>query len=140
MRLHLHLLAVPVALGACFNVTDPPSPPPPVDPPVVACTPPTAVVRCGDPFAALDASDDASADASADAAGDAGCDAGTTKYDPCQLPPSVCADSHWAAYFDDGTCGADGKCELVTKYHYCETGCAAGACISRGFTAPSRGF
>ncbi len=59
--------------------------------------------------------------------------------DICSLPPSVCADDHWAAYFDDGTC-IDGTCQLVTKYHYCTDGCASGACNSHRGTLPSRGF
>jgi hypothetical protein len=86
----------------------------------------------------MDASDDAAA---GDASADAGPDSGTAGYwyDTCQLPPSVCADSHWAAYFDNGTC--DGHtCQLVTKYHYCATGCFGGGCASSGETASNRGF
>jgi len=121
----------PLAVAACFNVTDPPNPPPVVDPPVIACTLPTEAGAC-------DAGDPSDADDAGDAAA---CDAGPVYYgNPCALPPSVCADSHWAAYFDDGTCGADGKCVLVTKYHYCATGCSYGACIYNGPTAARRGF
>src|SRR5678816_547520 len=129
-----------IALGACFNVTDPDHPPPVVDPPVIACTAPTdAGPDCGDPFFYPS---DADVDADAGAVASTTCDAG--KPSPyldyaCQLPPSVCADSHWAAYFDNGTC-VNGTCQLVTKYHYCATGCSGGGCVSSGFTAPSRGF
>ena len=124
------VVALPVlTLGACFNVTSPDGPPPHVDPPVVACTMPVDAGACPDA-----SSDDAEALVT-------GCDAGppTPYYSECMMPPSVCADSHWAAYFDDGTC-VSGKCELVTKYHYCETGCSHGACYSSGPTAAGRGF
>lgn len=110
-----------IALGACFNVTDPDHPPPVVDPPVISCTVPTDA-GC-DPFSTT-------------------CDAGKPVYLDyiCELPPSVCADSHWAAYFDNGTC-VNGTCQLVTKYHYCATGCSNGGCVvNNGPTAPSRGF
>ena len=115
-------------LVACSS-SQPPGPPPVVSPPVIACTPPSDAGACadgGDPFAT---------DAAA-------CDAGAAQYvaDPCALPPSVCADGRWAAYFDNGTCGADGKCQLVTKYHYCDTGCLNGDCIFNGPTAAGRGF
>jgi len=94
-----------------------------VDPPVIACTPPSDAGAC-DPFST-----------------DAGtCDAGAAYANPCELPPSVCADSHWAAYFDNGTCGANGQCELVTQYHYCDSGCQGGACISNRPTLAGRGF
>jgi hypothetical protein len=121
-----------IALGACFNVTSPNDPPPHVDPPVVACTMPVEASDAS--CVAADASDDAAALVT-------GCDAGppVQQYGECMMPPSVCADSHWAAYFDDGTC-VNGKCELVTKYHYCETGCTGGRCISTGSTAAGRGF
>lgn len=108
-------------LAACSNdlgssTFDASLPPPPlVTPPVVACTMP---------------------DAGCDAAW---CDAGYMPASTCALPPSVCADGHWAAYFDDGVC-VSGTCQLVTKYHYCDQGCMYGACISNRPTAPSRGF
>lgn len=122
-----------IALGACFNVTSPDGPPPHVDPPVIACTVPTeSDASCSTPEASTE-------DAAAVLV--TGCDAGppVQQYDQCTLPPSVCADSHWAAYFDDGTC-VKGTCELVTKYHYCETGCSHGACIFHGSTLAGRGF
>lgn len=129
--MRLAFLVAPLAVAACFNVTDPPNPPPVVDPPIIACTLPTEAGAC-------DAGDPSDADDAGDAAT---CDAGPVYYgNPCALPPSVCADSHWAAYFDDGTCGADGECVLVTKYHYCATGCSYGACIYNGPTAARRGF
>ncbi len=102
-----------------------PGTPPVVDPPVVACTTPSVVESCAD----------------ASIFSDASCDAGShvPESDECTLPRSVCADSHWAAYFDNGTC-VNGTCELVTKYYYCETGCSGGACYSTGPTFPGRGF
>ena len=122
----MRLLFLSVFFAACSN--GPPAPPPTVDPPVVACNVPSDAGTC-DPFATPDADADGGT-----------CDAGAPAGDPCALPPSVCADSHWAAYFDNGVCGADGKCELVTKYHYCETGCLQGACIQNGPTFAGRGF
>ena len=56
----------------------------------------------------------------------------------CAMPPSVCADSSWLAYFDDGAC-VDGQCHLVTKYYFCETGCSKGACIHSCPTANPNG-
>lgn len=84
--------------------------------------------------------DGATDDASADDAGAA--DASQPPppppyYDTCTLPPSVCADSHWLAYFDNGVC-VNGTCQLVTKYHWCVTGCTGGSCYSSGETAPQR--
>ncbi len=106
---------------ACTTTATTPDPTP-VAAPVVACSPPV------DAGASCDAADDA-------------CDAAPPTYyqDTCLVPPSVCADSHWAAYFDDGIC-VNGRCELATKYHYCETGCQGGACIRYGGTNPGRGF
>lgn len=103
-----------VPASSMFDASLPP--PPHVTPPVVACALPDA--GC----------DDAQCDA-----------AGLAAYNTCTLPPSVCADGHWAAYFDNGVC-VQGTCELVTKYHYCDQGCANGACISNHSTAPTRGF
>src|SRR5258706_9317951 len=45
----------------------------------------------------------------------------------CAMPPSVCADANWLAYFDDGEC-VDGQCRLITKYYFCDTGCNGGSC------------
>lgn len=63
--------------------------------------------------------------------------ASLSTLDPCAAPPSVCADGYWLAYFDHGEC-LDGRCLLVTKYFYCQTGCDHGSCISNHPTAPSR--
>lgn len=124
-----------VAVLICFAATvacasSAPAPPP-VPPPVVACTPSVDAGVC-----------DAATSDDGGPAALATCDGGAAPYyDTCQLPPSVCADSRWAAYFDNGVCGANGTCELVTKYHYCDSGCQGGGCINnRPTLAGGRGF
>jgi hypothetical protein len=127
MTLRLSLLACALLACSTPSPTDNPdvNAPPVVTPPTIACSPPPPDGGCDD---------------AGDSGDDAACDGGPVYYyDKCTLPPSVCADSHWAAYFDDGVC-VNGTCELVTKYHYCDTGCSGGACISNRSTAPSRGF
>lgn len=64
-------------------------------------------------------------------------------YQPyCEPPYSVCANSEWIAYFDDGRC-VDGTCFFTTKYHYCPGGCVNNLCAAHrsvggggGGTAP----
>ena len=137
-------------VSSCFNVTSPDGPPHPVVPPIVKCTVPTPPDASCEASSDTDASsDDASSDdASSDDASTpivlgGGCDAGppSYQYNECALPPSTCADSHWAAYFDDGIC-VQGYCQLTTKYHFCPGGCAGGYCITGGggSTLARRGF
>ena len=53
----------------------------------------------------------------------------------CPLPASVCADSFWLVYYDDGQCGA-GLCSWQATDHFCSGGCRLGGCISAASTAP----
>jgi hypothetical protein len=54
----------------------------------------------------------------------------------CPLPASVCADSAWLVYYDDGQCIA-GLCAWQARDHYClGGGCRSGACVDNAPTAP----
>jgi hypothetical protein len=56
-------------------------------------------------------------------------DAGTDAA-PCSPPPSVCADSQWLVYFDNGQCVTE-QCAWQKVRQYCGNGCTNGACSSR---------
>ena len=94
-----------LGLACCNN-------PPTINPPVIACG--TDASSCS-PF-----SDEAGSDV---------CD-GSSPFQPHETcsPPPVCADHHWSASFENGTCGSDGKCQLATTYEYCSNGCIEGQC------------
>ena len=53
----------------------------------------------------------------------------------CPLPPSVCADTNYLEYFENGVC-VDGGCQFDSKLFLCTAGCVHGACQNGGFTAP----
>jgi hypothetical protein len=136
--------SITLLVSSCFNVTSPDGPPHAVEPPTVKCTVPTPPDASCDGSSDSDAmADDASSDDASTPIVVGGCDAGppSYQYNECALPPSTCADSHWAAYFDDGIC-VQGYCQLTTKYHYCPGGCAGGYCITggSGSTLARRGF
>jgi hypothetical protein len=61
---------------------------------------------------------------------DAGLDAGV-----CPPPASVCNDSSWMVYYDDGQCVA-GQCSWEIREQYCPDGCRSGGCSAVGATAP----
>jgi hypothetical protein len=46
----------------------------------------------------------------------------------CPLPPSVCANSLWLEYFDNGTC-VDAGCSFDVAFHVCNYGCWDGGCL-----------
>jgi hypothetical protein len=78
--------------------------------------PPAPVVRCG----VATSPDDAALD-DADAS------------DPCDPPPSTCADRFWLVYFTNGTC-VRGMCLFEEKTLLCSDGCENGGCLP-GLTA-----
>ena len=47
----------------------------------------------------------------------------------CPLPPSVCVDTSWLAYFVEPACSA-GRCEWQVLYRKCITYCAGGKCMT----------
>lgn len=53
----------------------------------------------------------------------------------CALPPSVCVDTRWLEYFDNGVC-ADGGCQFNVEWHYCDDHCADGGCAFYHSTLP----
>jgi hypothetical protein len=75
----------------------------------------------------IDGSDDAALDhvtvGLPDGGSCSGDDAGT-----CQLPPSLCADDRWLAYFTNATC-VDGRCRWDVGYRDCDAlSCVGGGC------------
>jgi hypothetical protein len=53
----------------------------------------------------------------------------------CPLPASVCTDSSWLVYYDDGQCVV-GLCAWQARDHYCSGVCRSGACVDNEPTAP----
>ena len=49
----------------------------------------------------------------------------------CALPPSVCVDDHWLAYFRDAVC-VEGRCLWTVQYLQCGSACSGQGCIYNG--------
>ena len=49
----------------------------------------------------------------------------------CALPPSVCADQDWLAYFDDPMC-MEGQCQWTVRYRQCPGRCSGQGCAYNG--------
>lgn len=124
-----------VSVSACFNETGPTTTPPDVAAPTGICSyqpsypnpDPNLVLDAASLADAGDASDgDATLDAEP-AVLEAGVDASPPMQGYCTPEPSVCANSEWVAYFDDGRCMGS-SCNFTTKYHFCAGGCLNGLC------------
>jgi hypothetical protein len=54
----------------------------------------------------------------------------------CPLPHSICADTQWLEYFDNGFCD-DGGCLFDSKLLLCGLGCYEGGCVVQHSTDPA---
>lgn len=163
MRAVVVSIAIGTIVVGCFNETGPTTTPPEVPPPTYACitfaTYPTdtpdadlafdAAIEDARPTdgslpeaqsTATDAGSLQDAQSSFIDAGQPVVDAGLQREPYCEPARSVCANTEWVAYFDDGRCSS-GMCQFTTKYHYCPGGCVDGLCATHqsgfvGGTAP----
>ncbi|HMJ52495.1 MAG TPA: hypothetical protein VK540_10480 [Polyangiaceae bacterium] len=58
------------------------------------------------------------------------CDIDASVDGSCPLPPSVCVDAHWLAYFVNPGCSAEARCEWEVRYRKCMVYCSDRGCIN----------
>jgi hypothetical protein len=55
------------------------------------------------------------------------CNIDASEGSACPLPPSICVDPHWLAYFVNPVCSATGSCEWEIRYRECVS-CLGSGC------------